>query len=308
MMTTALALLAATLAAQLDEAPTMVRTEDIHMRDPWIMPHEDRYVLIGTTGDAWGVEGGGFAVFTSTDLREWTPHGQALELDDPPTWAAYQFWAPEMVERNGRFYLFYSGNSDHTRRGTGVATADGPLGPFRNLSNRPITPLEWECLDGHLFRDLDGAEYLIYVHEWVQCTIGEMWIQPIAEDYTALVGESTLLFKGGDAAWSNEVIDGPMMVVRDGRYHLFWSSFNPHTTEGGAYCVGVATSDSLLGPYVQSETPLVVGDGGHNCVFEGPEGRLYTCFHAPNRSPDERVRIHELLYEHGAWRLGPAVE
>jgi len=84
MMTTALALLAATLAAQPDEAPTMVRTEDIHMRDPWIMPHEDRYVLIGTTGDAWGVEGGGFAVFTSTDLREWTPHGQALELDDPP--------------------------------------------------------------------------------------------------------------------------------------------------------------------------------------------------------------------------------
>lgn len=291
------------------EGEYTVRTSEIHMRDPWIMPYEGTYYLIGTTGDTWGVEGGGFAVFTSTDLRTWVSHGQALEIDDPPTWAAYQFWAPEMVARHGRFYLFYTAKSDATHRGTGVAVADHPLGPYRNLSDRPLTPGDWECLDGHLFRDTDGREYLIYVHEWVQCNIGEMWIQPIAEDYRSLVGEPRLLFRGRDAAWSDEVIDGPMMVLRDGKYHLFWSSFNQKTGDrAGAYCVGVSTADSVFGSYHHSPRPILEGDGGHNCVFEGFDGTLYTSFHAPNATPQERVQIHELLHEHGAWRLGAAVE
>lgn len=301
-------LFAGALIAQAEGAPTVL-TQDIHMRDPWVMPYQGTYYLIGTTGDAWGTEGGGFAMFTSTDLREWTPQGQVLKMDEPPTWAAYQFWAPEVVERAGRFYIFYSGNSDDTRRGTGVAVADTPLGPYRNLSDRPLTPLEWECLDGHLFTDVDGQEYLIYVHEWVQCEIGEMWIQRINDDYTALEGERHMLFRGRDSSWSDEVIDGPMMVVRDGRYHLFWSSFDQDTGDrSGAYCVGVATADSLLGPYEHSDEPIIRGDGGHNCVFEGFDGELYTSFHAPNATPDERVRIHELLYDAGEWRLGPTVE
>lgn len=282
---------------------TTVLPSEIHMRDPWIMPLDGTYYLVGTTGDTWGKEGGGFEAYTSTDLVHWTPRGPILQFDDPPTWAAYQFWAPELYERDGRFYLFYSGNTDNTCRGTGVAVADSRLGPFRNLSERPLTPPEWECLDGHLFRDDDGTEWLIFVHEWVQCEIGEMWAQRIAPDYTYLVGERHLLFRGHDAPWSNHVIDGPMMLLHDGTYHLFWSSFNPRD----GYCCGVATAEALLGPYRQCQEPVIAQDGGHNCVFRGLDGGFYTSFHRPNKTPDERVKVYHLDLADGLWRLGPEI-
>jgi beta-xylosidase len=250
-----------------------------------------------------GEAGGGFIGYSSADLMHWVQHGPLLQLDDPPTWAAYQFWAPELYERGGRFYLSYSGKTDHTRRGTGLAVADAPLGPFRSLSVQPLTPPEWECLDGHLFRDSDGAEWFLFVHEWVQCEVGEMWVQRIAEDYTHLLGDRHYLFRGTAAPWSNHVIDGPMVVREGEQYHLFWSSFSA----ADGYCTGVATADKLLGPYTQSPTPVIGADGGHNCVFRGFDGRLHTSFHRPNRTPDERVAIYTLEREGGGWRLGRTV-
>ncbi|MBM3500799.1 MAG: glycoside hydrolase [Armatimonadetes bacterium] len=295
------------LTGALSQPQGAVRTmlaSEIHMRDPFIMPYEGTYYLVGTTGDAWGKGGGGFEGYSSSDLIHWTSHGPILQFDDPPTWAAYHFWAPELYARGGRFYLCYSGKSDRTHRGTGIAVGDSPRGPFRNLSDRPLTPVEWECLDGHLFRDADGTEWLIYVHEWVQCEVGEMWAQRVSDDYTRLVGERHYLFRGTQASWSNHVIDGPMMVLEGGEYHLFWSSFNARD----GYCTGVATAESLLGPYTQSAQPIIAADGGHNGVFRGFDGKCYTSFHRPNRTPDERVAIHELLYADGAWRLGRPIE
>lgn len=276
---------------------------EIHMRDPWILPWEGVYYLVGTTGDAFGKTGGGFDLYTSTDLIHWVPRGPILQYDDPPTWVRYHFWAPEMHERDGRFLLYYSGKTDETCRGTGVAASDSPLGPFRNVSETPLTPPEWECLDGHPFIDVDGTSWLIYVHEWVQAPVGEMWAQRLSEDGTRLEGERHLLFPATDASWSNNVVDGPMMVVRDGRYWLFWSSFS--AAEG--YNTGYAVSDSVLGPWEQSPGIVIGADGGHNCVFEGFDGRLYTSFHRPNRGPDERVCIHEIRYAEGAWVLGEPV-
>jgi hypothetical protein len=36
--------------------PTMLASE-IHMRDPWIMPYNGTYYLVGTTGGTWGKRG-----------------------------------------------------------------------------------------------------------------------------------------------------------------------------------------------------------------------------------------------------------
>ena len=81
------------------------------------------------------------------------------------------------------------------------------------------------------------------------------------------------------------------------------SSFNARD----GYCGGVATADSVLGPYVHSEQPVIAADGGHNCVFRGLDGEYYTSFHRPNRTPDERVAICRLELSDGVWRLGAAV-
>ena len=87
MTDTLMALLATILPMPMQNEVTSVRVSDIHMRDPWVMPHDGTYYLVGTTGEPWGKTGGGFAGYSSTDLIDWTPRGGVLSEPADPTWA-----------------------------------------------------------------------------------------------------------------------------------------------------------------------------------------------------------------------------
>jgi beta-xylosidase len=269
--------------------------DDFWIRDPNIMYHNGTYYMTGTTDP-----GGGFLGYSSIDLVTWTPIGRIYDRNASSSWALYDFWAPEQVYKDGKFYLFFSGKTETTNRSTGVAVATSPAGPYVDLMSNPLTPTEWNCLDGHLFRDDDGSEYFIYSHEWVDFPSGngEFWIQPIAEDYTTLVGEKTYLFRGRDAAWSGGVTDGPSMLEYDGTYYLFWSSGH------GGYSCGYASSWNVLGPYTQSLNPTIAEDGGHSTWFRrGGNGELLITYHQPNGGGQERARIDRLCFSMGNWLL-----
>ena len=66
--------------------------QDIHMRDPYILPEKNIYYLYGTRGqDTWG-EGWGFDVYTSSNLIEWQgPMGIFQRTSD--FWADMNYWA-----------------------------------------------------------------------------------------------------------------------------------------------------------------------------------------------------------------------
>ena len=65
----------------------------------------------------------GIEVYTSDDLKTWKYKGMALQKKD--VWADRWFWAPEVYEVNGKFYMYYSAD-EHIC----VATADSPAGPL----------------------------------------------------------------------------------------------------------------------------------------------------------------------------------
>lgn len=262
--------------------------DDIPIRDPNIHWYGDRYYMTGTTA------ADGFLGYSSPDLVHWTAHGHIYTRNASNPWAQQQFWAPEMVVKDGSVYLFFSATSDENRRGTGVAVADHPLGPFRDLTPGPLTPADRECLDGHRFRHPNGTEYLIYVYEWVQAGRGEMWIQRLAPDFTTLLGTPRVLFRGQDAEWSNNVVDGPAMLHANDTFYLFWSSFG---YTGGEYGCGYAAASELAGPYTQSTHRVVGGEGGHVTLFRHHQtGALMVTFHRPN-SVEERAVIRELRWD-----------
>ena len=61
------------------------------------------------------------------------------------------------------------------RRGTVLAVADDPRGPFTLLDPTAAhTPRDFVALDGTLTRDEHGAPWLVYAHEWVQTVDGTM--------------------------------------------------------------------------------------------------------------------------------------
>jgi hypothetical protein len=50
-----------------------------------------------------------YHVFSTTDLVNFTDHGQTLHIDEI-TWAGKYAWAPDAIMRNGKYYLSYSGD------------------------------------------------------------------------------------------------------------------------------------------------------------------------------------------------------
>lgn len=287
-------------------------TADIHIRDPFVVPvqEEGLYYLFGTTdANCWGGPGTGFNCFTSRDLEQWEGPLPAFR---PPEgfWATTNFWAPEVHRHAGRYFMFASFKADGVCRGTQVLVADAPGGPYIPHSKRPITPPEWECLDGTLFVGDDGAPWMVFCHEWVQVQDGEICAVRLTPELDRAAGEPVLLFRGSDAPWAPKspdkkdyVTDGPFMRrAGNGELLMLWSSFG----EGG-YTLGVARSENgaVTGPWRQDVEPLFRRDGGHAMLFRTFEGQLMLSLHTPNRTPDERPVFIPVEEQDGRLRVEP---
>lgn len=283
----------------------MLKTSDIHIRDPFVLPvpAEKQYYLYGTTGsEAWTPSASGIDYYTSPDLQNWAGPFPGFR---PPLgfWADRNFWAPEVHHYRGKFYMFATFKADGVRRGTQILAADSPQGPFLPISDQPVTPRDWECLDGTLFVDDRDHAWIVFCHEWVQVGDGEICALRLSEDLISGVGHPHILFRASEAPWSHElnskgrkgyVTDGPWLHrMANGELIMLWSSFHQ-----GDYSVGIAKSASgeISGPWRHEPEPLYAGDGGHCMTFRTFEGQLLLAYHRPNPSPNERpffVRVQE---------------
>ena len=73
--------------------------------DPFLLHASDgRYYMYGTS------LGDGFEAFVSDDLVQWDSCGQVYKGGDSTQWNLDCFWAPEVYERNGKYYLIFSSN------------------------------------------------------------------------------------------------------------------------------------------------------------------------------------------------------
>lgn len=285
-------------------------TDQIPLRDPFILPWADEgtYYLYGTTdAQPWEGPGTGFDVYRSRDLARWDGPFPAFR---PPVgfWADRNFWAPEAHRWGNRVVLLASFKAPGRCRGTQVLVADSPIGPFVPLTDGPVTPPDWECLDGTLLVDA-GNPWLVFCREWLQVVDGEVYAQPLAQDLTHPVGAPTRLFRASDAPWTagadhnfgspevprvgvRYVTDGPFVHrLPDGSLAMLWSS---HGADGYALGIARSASGAILGPWVHQSEPLFRQDGGHGMLFRRFDGALTLTLHAPNTTPLERAQFFEV--------------
>ena len=75
-------------------------------------------------------------LYTSTDMANWTDHGIVAGVKAPNNtfpWAGgSSAWAPQVVERSGRFYMYVPLSGADGRMTIAVAVADSPYGPFKD--------------------------------------------------------------------------------------------------------------------------------------------------------------------------------
>ena len=271
-------------------------------RDPFILAWEKNqtYYLYKSTWykDADGKDHPCFGYFKSKDLEDWEGPFPAFV---PPKgfWATKDFWAPEVHEYKGKFYLFCTMNSDSHKRGTQILRADTPEGPFMPISEFPQTPDKWLCLDGTFWVE-DGKPYMIFCHEWLDFKTGPkgmggtIEMMPLTDDLTAAAGEPVTLFRGSNAPWVKEitnqtyVTDGPFVYKENGELYMLW------TGSGWAgYTMFVAHSKSgkLAGPWEQLNEAIQPLDGGHAMRFKTFDGKIMTAFHGPNSGSTRLVLI-----------------
>lgn len=137
--------------------------------DPFVLRDESsgQYFAYSTEGADAGYQ---FAIYRSPDLVTWQRlPGGALDMGDGRQWGHDWFWAPEVYHNtaSGLYFLFYSarmrdGIAEHFRypdfeeaSKIGVAVADSPAGPFRNIADDPIDyyPYDPEYHDVNLIMD-----------------------------------------------------------------------------------------------------------------------------------------------------------
>ena len=265
----------------------MIITDITRIGDPQILLFEDKYYCYATS------HGEGFLVWESDDLVNWSEPTMCFHAIE--SWGKSHFWAPEVVYHKGKFVMHYTAMSRELNSlRLGVAVADSPKGPFKDVHDRPLFDLGYATIDGSVLVCEEG-NFLYYSRDCSENYVNgiktsQTWCMRLNDDLTEVIGEPMLMttptepYELKSMAMEHPHLwnEGPCVIRRNGKYLMNYSA-NCYATNDYAICLAVA--DSPLGPWVKSASNPVLccreglTGAGHNAFFVGKDGELYTSFH-----------------------------
>ena len=135
----------------------------IKFGDPFLLHASDgKYYMYGTSLED------GFEAYVSDSLSNWEPCGKVYQGGGKDQWNVNCFLAPEVYERDGKYYMFFSANykENPTNEGEnfkiGVAVSDSPTGPFKDLYDRPIFNPDYPIIDANVYFDDETGKCYLY--------------------------------------------------------------------------------------------------------------------------------------------------
>ena len=259
--------------------------------DPFVLFYEGKYYMYCTTENERELvgandfstdtpEGDGIYVYESEDLKSWTRLGYALKRGD--SMGEKWFWAPEVLEYRGRFYMVYA-SEEHIA----IASADHPWGPFKQENKRWLR--EGMAIDGSLFVDDDGSVYLYYVRLDGQ---NRIYVAKMKDDLSEIEKEYDDCLIYAEAPWETLdclIAEGPFVLKHNELYYLSYSCNHTRCID---YGVGYAVSSSPLGPFKKAdENPILTRKGnllgvGHHSFMRTADGALYCAYHCHSINSD----------------------
>ena len=230
-------------------------------------------------------------VARSRDLLEWELLRDALTRKPAWTRTTRDFWAPGIIEADGRAFLYYAGWHDNgDGMCLGVAVADDPAGPFEP-SDTPI-----HCDDGYVaidvfpYDDPTTGKRLLY---WGSDG-APIFARELAPDRISFMpgSEATEVFDRNVYQPFESLIEAPWVIKRGEMYYLFVSAGNCCARPAG-YAVLVARSTSATGPFESraqatdtwGASVILRGNDvwegpGHNAVVADGAGQDWLIYHA----------------------------
>ncbi|MFW5697541.1 MAG: glycoside hydrolase family 43 protein [Fimbriimonadaceae bacterium] len=298
-----------------------------YFADPFVFRHESLFYAVGTSPECGNGDPNVFPMLASEDLVEWERLNNALV--PPDGMADGTFWAPEIAEHDGRFYMYYSVGQDDKDHHLRVAVSEKPGGPYRDQARLSDPALSF-AIDGHPYRHTDGEWYLFYAVDLLDGErSGTSIVADRLIDMTRLAGETIVVARatrdwqryesnraiyGGRYDW--HTLEGPFVVTRQGKIYCLYSGGN---WQNETYGVDYVVADHPLGPYCNTagEAPrllktkpnLVLGPGHNSVVRTMDDQAEMVVYHAWDPAMTARtMRIDPLVWtDEGPRCHGPSI-
>ncbi len=230
----------------------------------WVYPSHDR-------DDAASFSMEDYHAFSTTDMQTWTDHGVIFNPLRQTLWAKSAAWAPDCVERNGKYYLYYPTDKRHI----GVAVGDTPCGPFVDPLGHPLVSIDSpgvvcdrDFIDPAVL--IDGDDAWLFMGQNTVCCV------KLNDDMISYDGEVQVVEGVHDffeAVWVHKRGDTYYMSYSDGPFR----GHEPRIV----YC----TSSCPTGPYTYRGTilgPVSSGTNHHSIVTY--RGQDYLFYHTADLS------------------------
>lgn len=302
----------------------------VEVHDPVLAQEGEHYYAFST--------GPGITIYQSEDLEHWRWVGRAFEGE--PDWArsvvpgfSGHLWAPDIFEKEGRYYLYYSVSAFGKNTSAIGVTVNETLDPsspdyrwvdqgmvLQSVPNRD----HWNAIDPAIVEDEEGTPWMSFGSFWEGLKLVKL-----APDLVSLAEPQVWhsLAKrprdplAADANPGDGAIEAPYIFKKDGWYYLFVSFDKCCRGMDSDYKIKVGRSQSVTGPYLDRDgRPMLEGGGtlvlagdedwvalGHNAAYTF-DGRDYLVFHAYETvdNAKQKLRILPMTWDDGWPVVDPA--
>lgn len=187
--------------------------------------------------------------YSSKDMVNWTDHGAVASLKDfkwnEKTNGA---WAPQCIERNGKFYLYVPIHGE----GVAVLVSDSPTGPFIDPIGKRLIDSDhiWQDIDPTVAIDDNGQAYLYWGNP-------SLWYVKLNKDmisYDRSIGDNGIVSiemtpeafgsqEGRDEKERASYTEGPWFYKRNSLYYMIYAA------KGIPEYIAYSTAPSAEGPW-----------------------------------------------------------
>jgi arabinan endo-1,5-alpha-L-arabinosidase len=293
---------------------------DISVHDPELVVTDDAWYVF-STGDL--KKGNGAPqIRRSTDQgKTWEYVGTVWDADTRPEWAydkvplVTNFWAPDVTEHDGTYYLYYSASSFGVNTSViGVAT-NTTLDPddpgYRWVDRGEVigsTPDvdDFNAIDPGVLTAEDGTPWMTFGSFWGGIQLIQLrW--PSGKPAVGVKPKRIAIRDSG-----TNPIEAPIIVRHGAHYYLFVSRDYCCKGKDSTYQIAVGRSPTITGPYVDQDgrdlaegggTVLLTSDGD----MIGPGGQSYDdgylAFHYYDGAADgaATLAIRQVLWGDAGW-------
>lgn len=216
-----------------------------------------------------------YHILSTKDMKTWTDHGVGLSLNDI-SWADSHLWAPDATERNGKYYLYAPANFH-----IGVFMSDKPQGPYRDVLEKPLIPID-RAIDPMVFIDEDDQAYLYFSRNGEDCYVVKLKENMIEID--GVIQELTNWSIRNTVDDDFNFVEGPFIHKYNGLYYMTYPAKRyKHGTKRnkiGDEVICYATSENPMGPFEYKG--IVATESGvhtiHQSIIEF-NGEYYFFYH-----------------------------